>query len=165
MSTRDWMDANLATQGYCLTEPDRRALGLGLRFSTGLCLTLTIGALIIGSPAVFVGLAAIGALAGFGRRHPFDHLWNAVVRHLVDAPPLPPSPTRRRHAFKVATSMMLTVAALFALGASTPALVLGGLLVAACTAVTATNLCLPSVALSLLERRSVNASGPTQARG
>ena len=59
--------------------------------------------------ALLAGLGVLfGALAGFGRRHPFDHLWNAVVRHLVDAPPLPPSPTRRRHAFKFATAHELT---------------------------------------------------------
>lgn len=158
MSTRDWMDANLATQGYCLAEPDRRALSLGLRFSTGVCLALTISALIVGSPIVFAGLAVIGAAAGFSARHPFDHLWNGTVRHLAGAPALPPSPRRRRHAFKVATAMMLTVGGLFALGATTAALVLGGLLVAACTAVTAANLCLPSVALALLERRGSRSS-------
>ena len=163
MSTRDWMDANLATQGYCLAEPDRRALSLGLRFSTGVCLALTIGALIVGSPIVFAGLAAIGAVAGFSARHPFDRLWNGGVRHLAGAPALPPNPQRRRHAFKVATAMMLTVAGLFALGATTAALVLGGLLVAACAAVTAVNLCLPSVALALLERRSVHESRVTEA--
>ena len=165
MSARDWMDANLATQGYCLPESERRALGLGLRFATGVCLPLTIGALVVGSPIVIVGLASIGAIAGFGRRHPFDHVWNHAVRHLAGAPALPPSPARRRHAFKVATAMLLTVAALLALGASTAALVVGGLLVAACTAVTAFNLCLPSVGLSLLERRRVGASGPAGANG
>ena len=160
MGTRDWMDGNLATQGYCLAEPERRALGLGLRFSTGVCLALTIGALIAGSAIAFAGLAVIGAAAGFGRRHPFDHLWNGAVRHLLRAPPLPPSPPRRRHAFKVATAMMLTVATLLALGEPTAALVVGGLIVAACTAVTATNLCLPSIALSLLGRRRGAAPGP-----
>ena len=165
MSTRDWMDANLATQGYCLAEPERRALGVGLRFSTGVCLTLTIAALIIGLPVVFVGLAVIGAIAGFGPRHPFDYLWNGAVRHLTGAPALPPSPARRRHAFKFATAMMLTVAALLALGASTAALVLGGLLVGACTAVTVFNLCLPSVALSLLERRRASAPDPAGVNG
>ena len=165
MRTRDWMDANLATQGYCLAEPERRALALGLRFSTGVCLALTVTALTIGSPIVLAGLAVIGGVAGFGRRHPFDYLWNGAVRHLVGAPALPPSPRRRRHAFKVATAMILTVAALFALGAPTAALVVGGLLVAACAAVTTTNLCLPSVALSLLERRRIDEAGPARATG
>lgn len=150
MRARDWMDANLAMQGYCLAAPDRRALAVGLRFSTGVCLTLTAGALVIGSPLPVAGLATIGIAAGFGARHPFDHAWNAAVRHAFGAPPLPPSPARRRHAFKVAATMMLAVAALFAAGAATAALVLGGMLVSACALVTVTNLCLPSLALSLI---------------
>lgn len=153
MTVSSWMDANLETQGYCLPERERRALWLGLRFSTGVCLGLTAGALVLGSPLVFVGLAGIGAAAGFGARHPFDYAWNAAVRHLFKAPPVPPSPARRRHAFKVATVWMLVLAGLFAVGAQTAAVIAGGLLLAACTSVTVSNLCLPSVALSLIERR------------
>jgi hypothetical protein len=153
MGLSGWMDSNLVTQGYCLRQEESRALRLGLRFSTGVCLLLTAGALIAGSAALFVGLAAIGVVAGFGPRHPFDYVWNGAVRHVVGAPPLPPSPTRRRHAFKVATAWMVALAGLFAIGAQTAAVVAGVLLLAACAAVTVANLCLPSVALSLVERR------------
>jgi hypothetical protein len=52
----DWMGDNLATQGYCLAESERRALWLGLRFSTGVCLALTAPALIAGSWLPFVAL-------------------------------------------------------------------------------------------------------------
>lgn len=153
MSLPAWMDSNLATQGYCLRPEQSRALWLGLRFSTGVCLLLTAGALIAGSAAVFVGLAAIGAVAGVGRRHPFDYVWNGAVRHALGAPPVPPSPARRRHAFKVATAWMLVLAGLFAIGAQAAAVIAGALLLAACAAVTVANLCLPSLALSLVERR------------
>jgi uncharacterized protein (DUF2062 family) len=50
--------------------------------------------------------------------------------------------------------MLAGVAILLFAGASTAAIVLGALILGACTAVTATNLCIPSVALSLLERRT-----------
>jgi hypothetical protein len=148
-----WMDANLAMQGYCLAEGERRALWLGLRFSTGVCLALTAAALIVGSPLAFLALAGIGAVAGFSARHPFDHAWNAGLRHAFGAPPLPPSPQRRCHAFKVASAAMLVVAALFAVGAELAALLVGLSLLAACTTVTVINLCVPSLALSLLARR------------
>jgi hypothetical protein len=34
MSTADWMRSNLTTQGYRLSDGERRELALGLRFST-----------------------------------------------------------------------------------------------------------------------------------
>lgn len=45
------------------------------------------------------------------------------------------------------------VGTLLAAGATTAGLILGGMLVAACAAVTAVNFCVPSVALAMWERR------------
>jgi Domain of unknown function (DUF4395) len=153
MSIGGWMRANLTTQGYCLSAQERRSLAVGLRFSTGLCLSLVIVALALESPAMIFTLCGIGAVASFAARHPFDYLWNHGVRHLLGAPALPPNPPRRRDAFKVATVWLAIVGTLLAIGAATIALILGGMLVAACATVTATNLCLPSEAFAWLERR------------
>lgn len=154
MNAGAWMRSNLTTQGFCLTDEQRRDLALALRFSTGLCLGLVIVSLLLESSAMVFVLCGVGAVAGFSARHPFDHLWNRGVRHLVGGPELPPNPRRRRDAFKVATVWLVVVGTLFATGAATVALVLGGLLVAACATVTATNLCLPSESFAWLERRS-----------
>jgi hypothetical protein len=140
----DWMCGNLTAQGYCLRDAERRELAVGLRFSTGLCLSLVVVALTLESPGMVFALSAIGVIAGFTARHPFDHLWNRAVRRVVGGPALPPNPARRRHAFKIATAWLLVVGTTLTSGATTTGLVLGGLLVAACATVTATNLCLPS---------------------
>lgn len=153
MSIGAWMRENLTTQGYCLRDEERRELSTGLRFSTGLCLGLVLVALVLESTVMVFTLAGIGAWAGLAARHPFDHLWNHAVRHLLRGPALPANPRRRRDAFKIATVWLFAVGALLAVGAATPALVLGGLLVAACATVTATNLCLPSEAFAWWERR------------
>jgi Domain of unknown function (DUF4395) len=153
MTAGAWMRANLTTQGYCLSDAERRELAFGLRFSTGLCLSLVIVALMLGSAVMVFALSGIGLVASFSARHPFDHLFNHGVRRLTGGPALPPNPPRRRDAFKVATVWLVVVATLLAAGATTVALILGGLLVAACGAVTATNLCLPSETFAWLERR------------
>jgi hypothetical protein len=153
MSLTAWMDDNLATQGYCLAASERRRLAIGLRFPTALCFGLVTVGIVWQSAILLVGLSLIGLAAGFTSRHPFDYLWNHAVRHLLGAPPVPPNPTRRRHAFKVATAWLLVVAGLFAAGWSIAGLVLGAMLLAACGAVTVFNLCIPSLALSLLQRR------------
>jgi hypothetical protein len=148
------MRSNLSTQGFCLSDDERRELWLGLRFSTGLCLTLVVVALVLESPVIVFALSGVGVIAGFSAHHPFDHLWNHGVRHRVGGPPLPANPTRRRHAFKIATAWLAVVGVLLSAGATIVALALGGLLVAACATVTATNLCLPSEALAWWERRT-----------
>jgi len=153
MNAGSWMRANLSTQGYCLSDAERRELAVGLRFSTGLCLALVVVALVLTSPVMVFALSAVGLVAGFSVHHPFDHVWNGAVRRIVGGPSLPPSPARRRHAFKIATAWLLVVGTLLAAGATTAGLVLGGLLVAACATVTATNLCLPSEMFAWLERR------------
>ncbi len=60
VSIGDWMRGNLTTQGYCLAESERRALWLGLRFSTGACLALVVAALAILTKVVGCGLGAWG---------------------------------------------------------------------------------------------------------
>src|SRR6266498_4163930 len=102
-----WMRENLSTQGYQLTDPERRGLWLGLRLPTGLCLALVVTALALQSVVMLAVLAGIGLVAGFSRRHPFDYLWNHGLRHAFDASRLPPNPSRRRHAFKLATAWLL----------------------------------------------------------
>ena len=152
MSATDWMRANLATQGYCLSASEERALRAGLRFPTALCLALVIAALALQSALIIALLTPVGAVAGWTRRHPFDHLWNHGVRHLLHAPNLPPNPTRRRHAFKLATVWLAGLATLFAVDANVAALALGSVLVAFCAVVTATNFCVPSTMLATLDR-------------
>lgn len=152
MGLARWMDGNLATQGYCLAEPERSRLRLGLRFPTALCLALVVTALALQSAVAVAALAGIGLVAGWTSRHPFDHLWNRGVRRLTGAPELPPNPSRRRHAFKLATVWLAAVALLFAAGANGAALALGGVLVAVCGLVTVTNFCIPSTLLALWDQ-------------
>jgi Domain of unknown function (DUF4395) len=156
-----WIGDNLTTQGYRLSDSERRRLWLGLRFPTALCLALVIVALVLQSVPMLAALSGIGLVAGFTRRHPFDLLWNHGLRHLMNAPELPPNPTRRRHAFKLATVWLLAVAALFAAGADAVALSLGLVLVGVCGLVTATNFCVPSTLIAWWDRRRRREALPT----
>jgi Domain of unknown function (DUF4395) len=147
-----WLGRNLETQGYCLSDAERRALRVGLRFSTGLCLLIVAVGLALESIPLLLASVAIALVAGFTARHPFDYLWNRVVRRALGAAPLPPNPQRRRDAFKVGAAMLAILVGLFAVGVDTVALILGAALLVACLSVTALNLCLPSETFALLER-------------
>src|SRR5919201_3346851 len=119
MRAGDWMRSNLTTQGYCLTDAERRQLWLGLRFSTGVCLSLVVVALVLELPVMVFALSGVGFIAGFTARHPFDYVWNHAARHVFGGPSLPPNPPRRRHGFKLATAWLLVVGTLLAVGATT----------------------------------------------
>ena len=142
-------DANLAVQGYRLSPQESRALRIGLRFPTALCLALVVAGLALQSAVLILALVPIGGVAGWTTRHPFDLPWNYGLRRLMGAPSLPPNPTPRRHAFKLATVWLLAVGVLFAVGQPTMALVLGGVLVAVCGLVTVTHFCVPSTLLGV----------------
>jgi len=156
-----WTHANLQTQGYRLGGNEARELRIGLRFPTALCLALVVTGLALESALMIALLVPIGAVAGWTRRHPFDLIWNHGLRHLARAPDLPPNPVRRRHAFKLATIWLAAVAALFEIGATTAALVLGAVLLAVCSLVTATNFCIPSTLLVWLDGRGATEPRPT----
>jgi Domain of unknown function (DUF4395) len=141
------MDRNLSVQGYCLSAEESHQLRWGLRFSTALCLALAVIGLAFQSAALILALVPIGLVAGWTRRHPFDLIWNHGLRHLSGAPELPPNPTPRRHAFKLATVWLLVVGLLFAFGQATAALILGGMMIAVCGLVATTNFCVPSTLL------------------
>jgi hypothetical protein len=147
------MDANLDVQGYCLSAEESRRLRWGLRFPTALCLALVITGLVLQSAVLILALVPISAVAGWSARHPFDLIWNHGLRHLAGSPELPPNPTPRRHAFKLATVWLLAVGLLFAVGQQTAGLVLGGILVGVCGLVTVTNFCIPSTLLGAWARR------------
>lgn len=149
----EWMLRNLEVQGFCLSSTEAARLRIGVRFSTGLCLPLVVAGLVLESAPILLALAAVGAVAGFTSRHPFDLIWNHGVRHLLGGPELPPNPVRRRHAFKVGTAWLLVLGTLLATGQDGLALGLGIALLGACTAVTAFNFCIPSTVLLWLERR------------
>ena len=152
MNLTSWMHSNLGTQGYGLTQDESRRLAVGLRFATGVCLALVATGVALHSAPLLGALSVVGAVASVAQRHPFDYVWNHAVRHLFRAPAVPPSPARRRHAFKVATVMLLGVTAVFAVGLTTAGLVLGGMLLAACTVVTTVNFCIPSALMALWAR-------------
>ena len=66
--TEAWVNSNLAVQGYCLTAEESRALRVGLRFPTALCLALVVTGLALQSAALILALVPIGAVAGWTQR-------------------------------------------------------------------------------------------------
>jgi hypothetical protein len=156
-----WTHQNLAVQGYSMGAEESHALRWGLRVPTALCLGLVVTGLVLQSAVLILALVPVGALAGWTSRHPFDLIWNHGLRRLSGASELPPNPTPRRHAFKLATIWLLAIGMLFAFGQPIPALILGGILLSVCGLLTVTNYCIPSTLLGIWWRRR-GSPHPTQ---
>jgi hypothetical protein len=151
-----WSRGCLTMQGYgSLSDDERRSLWLGLRFSPMLCLTGIALGVILASPALLLAMAVAAGVGGFiTAKHPFDYVYDAVLRPLLAGPSVPPSPAPRRFACQMATPWIVAIAVAFWVGVPTVAWVLAVPLLLVATANAATNWCLPSLIYGLLHRRS-----------
>jgi hypothetical protein len=149
-----WTRGCLTMQGYgALSDGERRSLWLGLRFSPALCLTGIAVGVALASPALLLVMAGTAAVGGFlTAKHPFDHVYDAVLRPLLGGPSVPPSPPPRRFACQLATPWIAAIAVAFLADAAAIAWVLAVPMLVVAAAVTATNWCLPSFIYGLLHR-------------
>ena len=142
-------------QGYgALGDGERRQLWLGLRFAPALCLTGIAAGAALGSPVALLAMAGTAFVGGFiTPKHPFDYVYDAVVRPLLGGPRVPASPAPRRFACQLATPWIVAVAVTFLADAPVVAWVLAVPLLAVGALVTLTNWCLPSFIYGQLHRR------------
>ncbi len=150
-----WSRGCLTMQGYgSLSDGERRELWLGLRFSPLLCFAGIALGTALGSPPLLLAMAATAAVGGFfAARHPFDHVYNAVLRPLIGGPPVPPSPAPRRFACQLAAPWIAAIAISFLAGSSALAWILAIPMLVVAATVTTTNWCLPSLIYGLLFER------------
>jgi len=142
-------------QGYgALHDSERSKLWLGLRFSPALCFGGIALGTALASPVFLFAMAGAAFLGGFvTRKHPFDYLYDAVVRPVLGEPRVPRSPAPRRFACQLATPWIVAIAVAFLAGAGTVAWVLAVPLLVVAATVTSTNWCLPSLIYGQLHRQ------------
>jgi len=150
-----WSRGCLTMQGYGdLDDRERRSLWLGLRFSMALCFAGIALGTILASPVLLLAMAATAGVGGFvTAKHPFDYVYDVVLRPMLGGPSVPPSPAPRRFACRLATPWVAAIAVAFWAGAPTVAWVLAAPLLAVAATVTITNWCLPSLIYGMLHRR------------
>src|ERR671930_940656 len=99
-----WSRGCLTMQGYgAVGDPERRELWLGLRFSLLLCFTGIGLGTALESPPILLVMAGAAFVGGFVTpKHPFDYLYDAVLRHQLGGPAVPVTPPPRRFACQLA---------------------------------------------------------------
>lgn len=147
--------SRLEAQGFCgLDDATLEEVGPWLRWSPVLCtLVMTVGVLLT-SPLVLWGLAAIAFLGTLLPFHPFDLLYNHGARHLTGTRPLPHHGPQRRFACGMAAAWLVATGWAFHVGAVAVGYGLGTALIFVAALVSVTNFCIPSFIYNTLFRRA-----------
>lgn len=116
-----------------------------LRLAFALCALLAAVGTILASPALLLALAAIAVLAAAFPVHPFDLIYNHVIRRFTGTEPLPRRGAPSRFACGMGAVILVVAAWLFDAGHMMAGYALGGMLTAVATLVATTDICIPSL--------------------
>ena len=147
----------LEAQGFSnLDDGAMTQLAPWLRWSPALCTAIMALGVAMRSPLVLWGLAAIAVLGALLPFHPFDPVYNYLVRPLTRTAPLPHHGPQRRFACGLATLWLLATGWAFHVGATALGFLLGVPLVTVASLASITHICIPSMIYNaLFLRRSV----------
>ncbi len=163
MPTHAVVRRRLEAQGFLgLDEVGIAEIGPWLRWSPALCAVFMATGTILASPPMLWTMAAIALLGATLPFHPFDLLYNHVVRHLTGTRPLPHHGAQRRFACGMAAAWLTGTGLAFHQGAAVLGYVLGGTLTIVAAIVGTTHFCIPSLVYNTLfrPRRTAGASVP-----
>lgn len=133
----------LFQQGYQHYSPEElRQLEWGLRFTPGVCSSITAVGLYLQAPPILLVVAFLGMYAFFfPAGHPMDLLYNHAVRRIFGAVALPENPLPRRMACLAAGVMNSIAAVLFLVSLPIAAITVGIALLCLQAVVITTHFC------------------------
>ncbi|HKI86334.1 MAG TPA: DUF4395 family protein [Thermoanaerobaculia bacterium] len=125
-------------------------VGRWMRFTPCCNLALTVVGTATGSVWLLAGLALFMAVGALAPAHPFDVLYNTLVRRATGTSSVPRSGARRKVVFVVGTIWLAATAVLFASGHRSAGFVLGFLMALFILPLATVNLCVLSETLARL---------------
>ena len=135
----------LKAQGYFqYSDEEISSFAFGNRFALALCtMFIAIGVASANIPILLaMTLVAIGGF--ILPYHPFDYIYNHLLRGLLKKPELPPRSKQLKFACKRATMWLIATISLFYMGFETAGYVCGGILFSVAFLVSTTDFCIPS---------------------
>jgi hypothetical protein len=141
----------LEVQGFLgMSDAELVAVGRWMRFTPSCNLALTVAATATASVWLLAGVAVIMAVGAVAPAHPFDVLYNTLIRRLTGTDPLPSSGARRKITFAVGAFWLSATAALFASGHRSAGYVLGFLMALLILPLATVQLCVLSETMARL---------------
>jgi hypothetical protein len=137
---------NLKAQGYrSYSDSELSALAFGNRFAYIVCGAIVAIAVAAANIPTLVAMTIVAFFGIILPYHPFDYIYNHVLRGMLNKPELPPRSKQLKFACIVATLWLIATTYLFYAGFVIAGYVLGGLLVAVAFIVSTTDFCIPSM--------------------
>ena len=127
-----------------LTDDELKSIGPWIRFTPVLNLTFMVIATALSSIPLLAGFAIIMAAGAVMPVHPFDVLYNYLVRRITRTQPLPKSGVRRRIVFTIGAVWLLLTIVAFLYVSPAAGYIIGGLMAAFIVPLAAVHLCVLS---------------------
>jgi hypothetical protein len=136
----------LKAQGYCnLSDTEISELAFGNRFAYIVCVSILAVALVTVHMPTLIAMTMVAFLGIILPYHPFDYIYNHLLRGMMNKPKLPPRSKQLKFACTIATLWLVATMYLFYAGLVTAGYVVGGLLVTVAFIVSTTDFCIPSM--------------------
>jgi hypothetical protein len=153
MKNQSKQRALIEMQGYVgVPDADVNDIFIWSRFAPAVCLAWVIGALATQSAEAFFGLTAVAVAGATLPRHPFDFLYNAVVRRWTGSIALPAHGAPRRFACALAAVLLMSTGVAITLHMHLVTWTLGVLMIVMPSVVVTTGFCVPSFTYRKLQR-------------
>ncbi len=143
----------LKAQGYCnLSDNEISELAFGNRFAYIICGSIVAVAVASAHVPTLIAMTVVAFGGIILPYHPFDYIYNHLLRGMLNKPELPPRSKQLKFACVIATLWLIATTYLFYSGLTIAGYVLGGLLVAVAFIVSATDFCIPSMIYNFIFR-------------
>jgi len=97
----------LQVQGYCkYSDTELNTFKYGIRFAYAVCAVIVFSGLLTHNVNLFIIAAGTAFLGVFPPYHPFDYLYNYIIRHGIHQPKIPPRNIQGRFACGIATTWL-----------------------------------------------------------
>jgi hypothetical protein len=144
----------LEAQGYKgYSDFELHDFKFGIRFAPFLCGSLVILGLLMTNLMILGAVMIIAFFGSFSLYHPFDYLYNYIIRHWIGKPKMPPRANQGRFACGIATVWLGSTIYLFYTGHVTWGYIIGIAFLFPVTLASTIDICIPSMIYNFLFKR------------
>lgn len=141
----------IKAQGYSnYSDVELSALAFGNRFAFIFCSIILAIGVITANITILMAMSIVAFLGIFLYYHPFDYIYNHVLRSMLNKPKLPPRSKQLKFACIIATLWLIVTIYLFNANFYIAGYVVGGLLFSVAFIVSTTDFCIPSTVYNFI---------------